>query len=119
MTWKTKFHFDHGPAQPIPLHLLAHRRPSLAPVAPLRGPRRRGPHLCALRPAAVRAGEEGEAVTLERCPVCQIPFLPGDRAAWCKWRTCTLTQQREPTEAQRRLYRMDESGHPATREGNG
>ena len=48
-----------------------------------------------------------------RCSVCGVPFLPGDRAAWCSWRDCTRTTQRRPTDAQRREYRLDESWHPS------
>jgi len=48
-----------------------------------------------------------------RCEICGVPLLAGDRAVWCKWRTCTRTAQRGPTDAERKLYRMDEQGHPA------
>ena len=44
----------------------------------------------------------------DRCPLCGI-VLQQVTVKWCRWDGCMQTRQRQPTQEQRRLYRLDEA----------
>jgi hypothetical protein len=46
--------------------------------------------------------------TFERCTNCGIPFFNGDKALWCKSRTCPETNQHYPTEKQVKELKIGE-----------
>lgn len=48
------------------------------------------------------------ARTIQRCPQCAMPVLPGDKALWCRVQFCGRTAQRSPTEQQVRNFRINE-----------
>lgn len=47
---------------------------------------------------------------VERCKVCNVAFMNGDKILWCKVRGCPETEQTHPTEAHIRMYKIEEKG---------
>lgn len=47
-------------------------------------------------------------MSYERCVVCNIPLVDGDKALWCKMRNCPETDQRNPTDKQVEDFKIGE-----------